>query len=220
MYPEMMGYGAIDPGMIGPGMILLGTILIGLGLLILIFGVRIARIYAVLSALALAISVGFWLVNMLIAILHFAGNMIIPILAVLAIAGVLLYWVAKAYMAYLKIYAFFGLIKIAGSILLLFLVLLQIRGGLVVVALLAVLAAFIWMIIKIFSKWNHLLYMLGIMTDGSILCISGGIAIGLSTGHAEATAAISVLCIPFLIVAGLYRECWRQQLLFPGIKTW
>ena len=202
------------------GMIILGIVSIAVGLLIIIYGVRIARIYAVISALGLAVSVGVGLTALLATVLHMAGNMLIPILAALVFAVLLLRWVARAYITYLKIYAVLGMIKIGVSIVALCLVLLHIQGGIIVLIALLTTAGVICFIIKGIAKWGHLLYMIGIITDGALISIAGGVMLGGASGRIGFTVLIAILSIPLLIWAGLYRECWRQQITFPGIKSW
>lgn len=201
-------------------LILPGILLIAIGLLILVYGVRIARIYAILSALSIAIGIGFALATLLAAVLHMASNALIPILVALALAGVLLYWVAKAYIAYLKVYAILGMIKIGVSIVSICLVLLRLQGGVAAIIILASIVAVIWLIVKGIVKWGHLLYMIGIITDGALISIAGGVMVGVNSGRVGATVLLAILAIPLLIWAGLYRECWRQKIAFPGIRSW
>ncbi len=204
----------------GSSMLFLGVLMIAIGLLIIVYGVRIARIYALLSALGLAVSLGFALATFLAMVLRMAGSLLIPVLIALAAAGGLLYWVAKAYMTYLKIYAVLGIVKFGLCITALSLTLFRVQGAVALVIILAVTGVAIWLIVKVSAKWGHLLYMLGIMTDGALISIAGGVITGASSGQIGATVLLAVLAVPLLIWAGLYRECWRQKIAFPGIKSW
>ena len=202
------------------GMIILGIGAIAVGLLIIVYGVRIARIYAILSALGLAISIGLGLALFIATVLRMAGNMLIPIIIAAALAVLLLVWVAKAYVLYLKIYAILGMIKIGASIVALCLVLLRIQGGIAALIVLLAIAGVIYLIVKGIAKWGHLLYMIGIITDGALISTAGGVLLGGASGQMGITVLIAILSIPLLIWTGLYRECWRQKIAFPGIKSW
>lgn len=204
----------------GSNLVFPGILLIVLGLAILVYGVRIARIYAILSALSISIGIGIALALLFAAVFHMAGSALIPILIALALAGLLLYWVGKAYIAYLKVYAILGMIKIGASIVALCLVLLQVPEGVAAIVILVSIAAVIWLIVNGIRKWSHLLFMIGIITDGALIAIAGGVMVGGGSGRVGATVLLAIITIPLLIWAGLYRECWRQKIVFPGIKSW
>ena len=123
-------------------------------------------------------------------------------------------------MLYLKIYAILGIIKIAASLMALCLTLLNLQGGIVALLLLVAIVAAIWAIVKATAKWGHLLYMVGIITDGALIAVAGSVMTGGGTGYVRATVLLAVLAVPLLIWSGLYRECWRQGIAFPGIKSW
>ena len=195
-----------------------GIALIAVGLLIIVFGVRIARFYAVLSALGLAVGIGALVFFLLTVVLRMAGKMLIPILIAIALAVLLLIWVGKAYMKYLKIYAILGLIKIVAGMIAICLILLSLQQGLLIAVIFATIAVVVWLI-RAFAKWSHLLYMIGIITDGALIAVWGSILVGASAGFGM-TIILAVLAIPLLIWTGLYRECWRQKIPFPGIQSW
>ena len=198
---------------------ILGVLMIALGLAILIYGMRIARVYAILSAFVTAVSIGLGLAAVMAMAMGMDRQMIIPVLIALAIVVLLLVLVGKFYQKYLAFYAVLGLIKIAASVALIPAILLNIRGGWVVVLALVILVAGIIGLIRLVQRWAHLLSMLGLMADGAVIAAVGAVMLGFSNS-AGFGIACSVLGIPLLMWTGLYHECWRSKLPFPGVQSW
>lgn len=196
-----------------------GAVLIAIGLAILIYGMRIARLYAILSALATAIGIGVGLFFLMMVSMGGGRQMAIPLLIALAVMGLLLYLVGKYYEKYLMFYAILGVIKMALAVLLILSMLLHIQGGWVAILALAVLIAGAIALIRLINRWAHLIRMVGLMTDGAVFAVVGAVIMG-TNAHTGFGVACAVLGIPLLIWTGLYHECWRQKLPFPGIASW
>ena len=201
-------------------LIFLGILAIAVGLFIIVYGVRIARLYAIISALGLAVVIGFLVGFLMMTMMRTAGNMAIPLLAALAVFILLMAWVAKAYLVYLKIYSILSIIKYGLTIIALSMLIFPNQGGVLALVVLAAVAGMVWLLVQLIVKWSHLAYMVGIMTDGALFAVIGSVMLGLSTRMMGDTIFLAALAIPMLIWAGLYRECWRQRLAFPGIQAW